>query len=209
MLRRLQRGLEQLYRIDTNVHVDDFVLDEAARDHFAPTRRPREQLLLSESGDALEIGLFVDEDTLSKLATWEPTRGLDDENMSDFLLAVEGVSHFIYAVWRARADQRVSPLELELQGEVDKYVTCVLTGARTTNSPWVRRRLFEDFSFHDDLDEEERHRYRAANQGGRRYAASLESRYVSPNRIGDMLAELRRFYRMSLRSKLEFIDAAA
>jgi hypothetical protein len=209
VLARLQRGLEQMYRIDTKVHVQDFVLDEAARDHFAPSRRPREQLLLSETDDSLEIGLYVDEATLDRFAGWQPHQGLDDDNMGDFLLAVEGVSHFIYAVWRTRADQRVSPLELELQGEVDKYVTCVLTGTGTTNSPWVRRRLFEDFEYHEDLDEDERDRYHAANTRARRYAASLETRYVSKNRISDMLAELRRFYRMSLRGKLEFINAAA
>ena len=209
MLPRLQRGLEQLYRIATHVRVEDYVLDEAARDQFAPTRRPREQLLLSESEDALEIGLFVDETTLDRFAGWEPEDGLDDDNMGDFVLAVEGVSHFIYAVWRARADQRVSPLELELQGEVDKYVTCVLTGTGAKSSPWVRRRLFEEFEFHDDLDDDERSRYHEANGRAKRYAASLETRYVSCNRIGDMLAELRRFYRMSLRAKLEFINAAA
>src|SRR5690606_22268107 len=36
-------------------------------------------------------------------------------------LATEGVSHFLYVIFRARSAGQVSQLELELQGEVDKY----------------------------------------------------------------------------------------
>ncbi|MEM9493575.1 MAG: hypothetical protein AAGC55_30785, partial [Myxococcota bacterium] len=67
--------------------------------------------------------------------------------------------------------------------------------------------LFEQFEFHDDLEPHERDRYRAANHNARRYSASLDRRYVRGQRIADMLGELRRFYRMSLRGKLDFIAA--
>ena len=46
MLGRVQRGLEALYRVDTGVAVDDFVIDEVARNAIGPERRPREQLLV-------------------------------------------------------------------------------------------------------------------------------------------------------------------
>jgi hypothetical protein len=171
VLVRLQRGLESLYRIDTRASVEDFVIDAQARHRLGLGRAPREQLLLLEVGDVVEVGLFVDERSLANLQRHDPTRRLDDANLQDFLLAIEGVSHFVYLVWRARADRPVSALELELH--------------------------------------EERDRYLAANANARRYSASLEQRYVGPRRIGDMLAELRRFYRMSLGAKLDFIRSAA
>lgn len=210
MLARLQRGLEHMYRIETRARVGDFVIDADMRERMGLTRLPREQLLLAETDGELEIGLFVDERALDNLERRDPSRRLDDANFGDFLLAVEGVSHFVYLVWRARADQPVSALELELQAEVDKYVTCLLTrGADPDDSDTLRRRLFEQFEYADDLDSEERDRYRAANSNAARYSASLEQRFVRRRRIADMLAELRRFYRMSLSAKLDFIGQAA
>jgi len=207
MLARLQRGLERMYRIDTELSVDDFVIDTGARRELGVARAPREQLLVSQEDGEMSLGLFVDERALSNLERHDPTRRLDDRNLGDFLLAVEGVSHFVYLTWRAQNDHRVTALELELQAEVDKYVTCLLCGD-TSRSAELRRRLFEQFSFEPDLDDEELVRYRTANSNAQRYSASLERRFVQAGRIADMLGELRRFYRLPLDGKLDHIRAA-
>ena len=207
MLARLQKGLERMYRIETEVSVDDFVIDDRARRQLGVPRAPREQLLVSEDGGEVSLGLFVDQRALSNLAENDPAERLDDSNLGDFLLAVEGVSHFVYLTWRARHDHRVSALELELQAEVDKYVTCLLCG-HIDRSAELRRRLFEEFSFEPDLDDEERARYLTANSNAQRYSASLERRYVVAGRIAEMLSELRRFYRLPLDGKLDHIRAA-
>ena len=202
---RLQRGLEQLYRIETDARVEDFVIDDELRRKMGVARAPREQLLVSHDDGGLAIGLFVDRDALSNLDANDPSQRLDDRNFSDFLLALEGVSHFVYLTWRAERDHRVSALELELQAEVDKYVTCFLLAERATG---LRQRLFEDFAFEHDLDDEERERYRVANANAHRYSASLERRFVQRGRVADMLDELRRFYRQPLDGKLDLIRAA-
>lgn len=211
-LARVQRGLEALYRVDTGVQIDDFMIGDATRDSLAPHRRPREQLLaLSEDGEAA-FGLYIDPAVLANLAARDPAHRLDDANLGDFLLAVEGVSHFIYAVCCARADRRVSQLELELQAEVDKYVTCLLTpgsGISPDVSAALRRRLFGDVAYEPDLDGDEEARYRAANDNAHRYATWLESAFVEPRRIPEMLGELRRFYRHGLAQKLATIARAA
>lgn len=207
MLARLQRGLERMYRIETEVSVDDFVIGAEARRELGVARAPREQLLVAEEAGEVSVGLFVDERALCNLERHDPSRRLDDRNLGDFLLAVEGVSHFVYLTWRAQNDHRVTALELELQAEVDKYVTCLLCG-HMDRSAELRRRLFEQFSFEPDLDDEERDRYRTANSNAQRYSASLERRYVQPGRIADMLGELRRFYRLPLAGKLDHIRAA-
>ena len=211
MLGRLQRGLERLYRIETDARVEDFLIDAELRERLGVERAPREQLLVSHDEEGVSVGLFVDEEALSNLATHDPARRLDDRNLGDFLLAVEGVSHFVYLTWRARHDHRITALELELQAEIDKYVTCLLCGEEDTEaerSAELRRRLFEQFSFEDDLDEEERQRYRIANANARRYSESLERRFVQHGRIPGMLAELRRFYRLPLDGKVDLIRAA-
>jgi hypothetical protein len=208
VLGRLQRGLEQLYRVETGVAVEDFVIDPALREAIAPTRKSREQLLVAECEDEASIALFIDPTALANLHANDPSRSLGDHNLQDFLLAVEGVSHFIYAVIAARADRKVTQLELELQAEVDKYVTCLLVtdaGASST----LRRRLFEDFEYEPDLDHDEHARYRAANDNAHRYTAHLERQFVTRRRIPEMLGELRRFYRLGLADKLSNIARAA
>lgn len=209
-LARVQRGLETLYRVDTGVDVGAFVVGHEVRDELAPTRRPREQLLVCEEDGEMSIALFLDPDVIANLTRHDPAHQLGDHNLGDFLLAVEGVSHFIYTVCCARAERPVSQLELELQAEVDKYVTCLLTTepeARVSSA--LRIRLFGDCEYEPDLDHEEHARYRAANDNAHRYAAWLEETFVARRRIPEMLHELRRFYRLGLAGKLAEIARAA
>ena len=146
----------------------------------------------------------------SNLARHDPADRLGAHNLGDFLLAVEGVSHFIYAICCARAERPVTQLELELQAEVDKYVTCLLaTDPALRVSEVLRRRLFGDANYEPDLEADEHERYRAANDNAHRYAAWLETEYVGPRKIPEMLGELRRFYRAGLSEKLAHIARAA
>jgi len=208
MLGRLQRGLEAMYRVDTDLDVGDFVIDAAARDAMGVQRRPREQVLLTERDGEMELGVFVCPDALSNLRRHDPSRVLDERNLRDFLLALEGVSHFVYLTWRAQADLEVSALELELQAEVDKYITCLLLAdGDQGKSRALRRRLFVDVELHDDLDEVERSRYRAANENAHRYSRALERQFVNANAVPALLREARRFYRLSLAGKLAHIAA--
>jgi hypothetical protein len=214
VLGRVQRGLESLYRVDTGVAVDDFVIDAPTRDSVIDLdeRRPREQLLVLEDAGEMSLALFVDPLALANLAQHghDPSRMLDDGNLGDFLLAVEGVSHFIFAIWCARASRSMTQLELELQAEVDKYVTCLLVGQPSTQTSTMwRERLFGDPCYETDLDGDELARYRAANDNAQRYAAWLEQAFVASRRIPEMLAELRKFYRRGLADKLSSIATAA
>jgi len=198
ILSRLQLGLEALYRVRTDLHVDAFVIDDEQRRHAGVARAPREQLLVREEDGELSLALFVDGAALANLERHDPNRRLDDANFADFCVALEGVSHFVYVALCAAGHRRVSALELELQAEVDKFVCCVLLQGPGTD---LRHRLFDDVRFHDDLDADERPRYRMANTEAARYAEGLERRYVRADRVHDMLAELRHLYRMGLDEK--------
>jgi hypothetical protein len=210
VLTRVQRGLEALYRVETQLDVDAFMVGEDQRDRAlgSEKRRPREQLLVSQSGQELSLGLFLDEEALANLQRNDPAGGLSEDNFWDFCLAVEGVSHFIYVAVCAARDRSVTALELELQAEVDKFVSCTMVqGERDTAD--LRERLFERFLWAHDLDADERDRYQLANDQARRYSRSLDRRYLSRGRVDDMLDELRRFYRLGLQEKMQHIAQAA
>jgi hypothetical protein len=209
VLRRLQLGIETLYRVETQLEVGAFLIDDEQRRRAGVRRAPREQLLLRQEDGELALGLFVDGAAIANLGRHDPARGLHEQNFGDFCLAVEGVSHFVYLALCAAGHRPVSALELELQAEVDKFVCCLLVQGP---EPDLRRRLYGDVTFHADLDAEERDRYRTANEEAGRYTATLERRFVREDRlqaIDAMLAELRRFYRLSLAGKLGAIARAA
>ena len=215
ILSRLQLGLEALYRVRTDLHVDAFVIDEEQRRAAGVARAPREQLLVREEDGELSLALFVDRAALVNLERNDPGRRLDDENFADFCVALEGVSHFVYLALCAAGHRRVSALELELQAEVDKFACCLLlSGGAAANgnagdARMLRRRLYDDVSFADDLNEDEAQRYRVANVEARRYAETLARTFVARDRVVDMLAELRRFYRLGLDGKLGHIAKVA
>ena len=211
VLRALQGGLESMYRVETDLDVCDFLVGGDERDALDVERAPREQLLIRRDDDGLQLGLFVDERTLENLAMRDPRRRLDAQNLQDFLLAVEGVSHFVYLVHRARQERPVSAVELELQAEVDKYLVSLLVSWNQNGEPPadLRERLFANIRFAGDLSREERERYELANNAADEYASSLEQRFVRTRAVDDMLGEVRRFYRKGLAEKLEYISQLA
>ena len=211
VLRALQGGLESMYRVETDLDVCDFLVGGDERDALEVERAPKEQLLIRRDDDGLQLGLFVDERTLENLAMRDPRRRLDAQNLQDFLLAIEGVSHFVYLVHRARQERPVSAVELELQAEVDKYLVALLVSWNQTGEPPadLRERLFANIRFAGDLSRDERERYELANSAADEYAASLEARFVRSHAVDDMLGEVRRFYRKGLAEKLSYISQLA
>jgi len=210
VLRALQGGLEAMYRVETDLDVCDFLVG-GDRGGWPTERQPREQLLIRQGDGEMELALFVDERTLENLVLRDPERRLDDDNLADFLLAVEGVSHFVYLAHRARVERPVSAVELELQAEVDKYLVALLVSWNQVGGPPedLRERLFARVTFAGDLSREERERYQLANSAASSYAASLEERFLRTRSVEDMLAEARRFYRKGLADKLGHISQLA
>jgi len=171
-----------------------------------------EALLLAERDGALEIALFLDPGLLARLAASEPLRRLDDDNLEDFCTALEGVSHFNCVAWCAARGWPVSVLGLEMQAEVDKYALAVLVAGSQRGGALVRglhARLFERVRFREGLPSAARELYAAANRYAARFCRRLEDRFLRPRRVrvADMLAELRRFYRLGDAGKLRCIEA--
>jgi hypothetical protein len=194
-----------MYRVETDVDVSDFLIDAATRDAIGVQRTPREQLLVSEHDGEVSLALFVDAKVLANLEQNDPRRRLDEDNLQDFLYTVEGVSHFVYFVWRARRGRPVSALELELQAEIDKYLVVRLFAPVSGD---LIPQLFEQIRFSDRLSELERERYVVANRAGRRYARWLDHQ-IARGRAAFAIDDARQLYRKPLAAKLDHIARAA
>jgi hypothetical protein len=211
LLAKLQTLLHELYALDIAYGVDDFLITDAA---FARAldkggRDVDEKLLIAETDGEAEVALFLERELLERLTERDPLTRLDAGNLADFWSALEGVSHFTYYAWNAERDKNVSLFELELQAEVDKFVTTgLLLKQQSGREPHeLHGWLFDKPQLDGELHGAERERYRRANRYAAKYCRRLA---VALTRGADdeaVQSELRRFYRLSQQSKLAHIDA--
>ncbi|HSS66031.1 MAG TPA: hypothetical protein VLS27_16510, partial [Gammaproteobacteria bacterium] len=176
------------------------------------TRHADEKLLVMQNGEEVELALYLDADLMQRLREDDPTRRLHDGNISDFCTALEGVSHFLYLTWNAGHERGVSLLELEMQAEVDKYVsTAMLFGSQDDGKipQQLYAWLFDDPVFDESLDGESLKRYRDANYYASRYCSQIQTHYFRERRSGNLMNELRRFYRLPQHHKIKRIESAA
>lgn len=214
MIARLQQQLNDIYQAGAGYDVREFLITDARVAHHiaagAMLTDTRETLLIAEEDDELALSLYLDSGLLQRLDSADPLRRLRAGMLDDLWQVLEGVSHFICVAWKASRDRSVSLLELELQAEIDKFVsTTLLALAQGENDilNGLHGWLFDEVSFHAELDAAQLQRYQAANRYAARFCHTLGRRLVSDH-VG-LLPELRRFYRLPMPDKISHIHAQA
>lgn len=201
----VQRRLESLYALEAHAPVTDFLIPpEEAAEYPGDGSRT----LVSQEGDQVSLGVVLEGRVAEHLARSDPRMALHAGNLGAFCTLTEEVSHFLYLLFRAHWARPVTQLELELQGEVDKYLTAAFFLSLQNEgavSRQLRDLLFRRYRLSDALSAEQAQRYRAASDLAYRYCGYLESRFLRPSRLADLTCEVRRFYRLGQREKLERI----
>ncbi|HWZ64815.1 MAG TPA: hypothetical protein VNX02_17490 [Steroidobacteraceae bacterium] len=213
LLSRLQALIGGIYDVSVAYDVYDFLVTDRSRLPYATHGGlADEELIVVQSADGAEVALslYLDPALLERLDGADPLVELNAANVADWWTALEGVSHFLYLAWNAGHDRPVSLLELEMQAEVDKYVA----------SHWLMRRqypghfpaelhrvLFERTRIDPRLERQRAQLYGEANRYAARFCRRLERRltggtYGEP----EVLAELRRFYRLGTARKRAHIE---
>jgi hypothetical protein len=205
LLLDVQRRLETLYALEPEAPVTDFVLgaEEAATLPGGGSRT-----LVSHEGDAVALGVVFADGLEDHLRREDPRVRLHGRNLGPLCTLTEEVSHFLYLLFCARSSRSVTELELELQGEVDKYLTAAFflslqnEGAVSTG---LRALLFHEYRLVSGLSPEQAERYRTASRLAFRWCGYLEEEYLRPRRLEGLAREARRFYRLGQSDKLERI----
>ena len=166
--------------------------------------------MVCQDDDDLLLSLYLHEGVVNNLVQDDGDLHLHNDNIEDFCLALEGVSHFIYLAWNAGFQRCVTRLEMEIQAEIDKFIMLsnLLINSREQPDPGrLRRLLFDAVQFSRGLSVTERARYRDANNFAAKYCWYLETNgFLKQGLEQVLLRELRRFYRLDLRGKLRRID---
>ena len=214
MLERLQQQLHEIYATEATHDVRDFLVTDA---HTARVisgdntlTRGGETLLLSEDEEGLLLSLYLDNRLFERLDSGSPVAALQAGQLDDLCMIIEGLSHFNYVVWRASRDRSVSLLELELQAEVDKFVSTMQLAREQNDTELMtglHGRLFDNVQFHEHLNREQLERYRTASSYAAHFCQGLKRGLTYS--ADKTLFELRRFYRMTLGDKISHIHSCA
>lgn len=214
MLERLQQQLHDINRSDSGYDIQDFLVTDAriaqAISGGDALTKSGEALLLRQDEHGVALSLYLDEVLLDRLKAGDPATALNSGLLDDLCKVIEGLSHFNYVAWRASRDRSVTLLELELQAEVDKFVSTMQFARQKRDTELMNGlhgRLFDNPRFHDHLSRRQLERYRAASDYAARFCQALVPRLREKG--GGALPELRRFYRMSLGDKISHIRAHA
>jgi hypothetical protein len=227
LLSRVQRLISGIYDVSIAHDVYDFLVTDRRRlPAAARSGSAEEELIVAQGGDdrgEVGVSLFLDAALLERLARENPLVRLHAGNVADWCTALEGVSHFLYLAWNAGHDKPVSVLELEMQAEVDKYVASYWLLRRQAPGHFpaeLRRVLFARSHVDPTLPAARAAVYREASRYAEKFCGLIErklSHRLSHRRLrrgrngGDreVLAELRRFYRLTHSRKRALIDGLA
>lgn len=216
ILRQLQDLIGDIYDVRIGHDVYDFlVTDRGKLPAAVRSSDSDEQLIVAQpaAGGGGEVGmsLYLDPRLLERLRRADPMASLHDGNVADCWTALEGVSHFLYVAWNAGHDKPVSLLELEMQAEVDKYVASYWLLRRQFPERFpaeLLRLLFERTRIDPALAQGREDLYRQASRYAQRFCRKLEQSLRGAN-DREVLAELRRFYRLTNARKLAHIERTA
>jgi hypothetical protein len=216
LLRRIQQLIGGIYDVSLAHDVYDFLVTD--RRHLpagAQQSLTDEQLVIaSEGADCVGVSLYLDPALLERLDRDDPIRALTAANLADYWTALEGVSHFVYFAWNAGHDKPVSLHELELQAEIDKYVLTYWLLKRQGPARFpaeLAPLLFERTRIDPELAAGRIGIYRSASRYAEKFCRRLERVLRTRGRATEreVLAELRRFYRLTDARKLAHIESRA
>jgi len=210
MLASLLSQLDRIYDLELEVKIEEFLISREVCQNLAGDCATGSTVVVHQGreDEEIELGVYIGEETLARLNELDLSGGVASEHFPALCIAIEEVSHFAYLMWNANRDKSVTQLELELQAEVDKFVTSALLLARKNRQlvpADLMDRLFGDFVLRDGLDFSRRERYLTASSFARTYCSFLVRRFLRRPRVADLLAELRHFYRLTQRGKIGHI----
>ncbi|EKD41871.1 MAG: hypothetical protein ACD_73C00474G0001 [uncultured bacterium] len=214
LVEKIQTQLECIYGIGLKERAYDFLINLGDVHNYvnmnSETKLPKELLLVRKpEDDTVEVALYLADDLINNLDQHDPFESITPKNLNDFCTMIEGVSHFVYYLWKAQQNLPITQLELELQAEVDKFLMLYFY-LRSDQNPQVGDTifdsLFEDFKLFDELSIEARERYLTASQLASRYCYRLKTRFQQqPHDIENVVSEIRQFYTFAQEEKIRRI----
>ncbi len=199
---KIDLALKSLYNLDSPHAAEDFLVSTPLGQ--SPKEAPPAALYVappSGAEDTLSLGIYLNPDVHSQLGNLPngPTEWTRSQ-FAAFSVAAEEISHFRYVVHHVPAGRGVSQLELELQGEIDRFLLAHFALKQPFSN--LFQKFFEDFHWLKKLGAEERARYEEAHRLAKAYIVQNCSLLEDSKAREKLLAKVRAFYRASFSEKI-------
>lgn len=206
VIRKLDRALKQMYRLEHDFRAEAFLIPHAV----VPSAGQGAFFIQACPQETLEVGIFLDASVREALGQFP--RGnwaaWSHDQRGAFAVAAEEVSHFNYFLHHQSLGRAVSQLELEVQGEIDKFLLSFFSGLTAVKESELGAKfelLLEQF-FHryhlvDNLSADQRARYEEASRVAKAFLSKNRRQLADPQRWEVGIKLLRRFYRATLADK--------
>lgn len=211
ILSNIQNDLEEIYEVSVSEDILDFVITDKQFAELISNQKignnVLEQLLIAADENYLDVSLYLDDALVKRLNYGHTRTHLHKNSIHDFWVVLEGVSHFLYLAWNATHGRPVTQLELELQAEVDKFVSVTNVFNKNCDTSKLREiwtLLFSNPKFDSSLENDSLERYQKANEYASQFCLNLMQQHK--NKTTEMYNELRRFYRLKQKQKLSYIS---
>lgn len=202
-IQHVELHLKRFYQLEPKLSAAQFLVGKPVRT-LSPsttvgTRSYEGALFIRQaSPQDLEIAIYIKPRLQRALRNFSRWRGLwNTEQVHAFSVLAEEVSHFHFLLFHVQSGRPVSQLELEVQGEIDKFLLAFFSQYSQSGPALfdrTYRQLFEDYSLGDSLSPEQQTRYLDANNIAKNKIRKLRHALIRRDSEG-LLPQLRKIYR--------------
>jgi len=210
IIQNIDRAIKRLYSLEIQFCAEDFIMRRPIAVESIGTASHEGALYLRGVRSSLELGIYLSPEicgVLNGLRLDYPLSRWSRNELHCFAVTTEEISHFLYLLHHASAGRSVSQLELELQGEIDKFL--ILSFLASNDNLGAAYDLFEKifmrFHLKDHLTSEQRERYSAANRLAKRFIQRYGFSFHDPSSRERAFRLLRRFYRLNMAEKMSIL----
>lgn len=114
----------EFYKHDFNLSAVDFLIDSDQLDQLNYSCEYRAAVLTSQLSDEFSIAIYLSNEIKDNIKKNAPLKQLNQHNIDHFCVLLEEISHFHFILNRISVNRTTSQLELEWQGEIDKFIFC-------------------------------------------------------------------------------------
>lgn len=198
MLGIIQSKIEQMYRLNSCPEATKYLLSPDEFRAWVHNNIDQPQVLFLDQGTDASMGIYLGKKIFKNLG-----KSIKTFSFSDFCVMAEEVSHFIYLIWSKANGKKTSLLDLEIQGEIDKFM---IASDFYRNEQVAFEKIFENHSFLSTLSHEDLQRYEFAHNLGKKLIMEWKRKKVSrKNKIN----WLRHFYRQNSTARIAMIESGA
>lgn len=216
-VKQIDRAIKHLYNLNSLHCAEEFLIQSVPNlvPPKAASKDLKGALYISPSPPnhkleepSVDLGIYLSEDIrelLKNFTRWSSP--WTHQQVQAFSIAGEEISHFHYFVFNLSRERPISEFEIELQGEIDKFLLLFFSEfhsqlPKKEKFEKLFEQLFFNFSLVSSLAPTEKQRYLDATIYARRFVQNIRKDLVDEGSIERAITSARQFYQKELADKV-------